>query len=82
MSVRRHTTVFPWRERRASSGWGVTTVAALIVMMGVVALGAWWVADAVMDGDPAGTLLRFVLSTVAGTYYLVLFRTAGGQRRR
>ncbi len=81
MSVHRNTATFPWREKRASSGWGVTALSALIVMMGVVALGAWWVAQAVQDGDPAGTLLRFLLTSVAGTYYLVLFRTARSQRR-
>ncbi|MDA3039877.1 MAG: hypothetical protein O3C27_10190 [Actinomycetota bacterium] len=81
MSVHRNTTAFLWREKRARSGWGVTALSALIVMMGVVALGAWWVAQAVQDGDPAGTLLRFLLTSVAGTYHLVLFRTARSQRR-
>ena len=49
-------------------------------MVGALAIGAWWTAKATVDGDPAGTLLRFALTSVAGTYYLLLLRTA--RRRR
>lgn len=72
----------PWRDARAGAGWGFAAVSAILLAFVAMALGSWWTAHAVVDGDPAGTLLRFVLSAVAATYYMTLFRTARRQMTR
>ena len=59
----------------------LAAVSSFLLALTVVALGAWWTAQAIMDGDPAGTLLRFALSAVAGVYYVVLFDTAVRQQQ-
>lgn len=72
----------PWRDARAGAGWGFASISALLLALVAVGLGSWWTARAVIDGDPAGTLLRFALSAVAGVYYMTLFRTSRRQAFR
>lgn len=42
------------------------------------AAGAWWTGLAVIEGRPGAMLLRLGLSTLAATYYAVLFRVSRG----
>lgn len=67
---------------RTSAPWGITTIIAVLALVGSACVGAWATASAVVDGDVAGTLVRFGAATVLGTYYFVLYRTARRQRVR
>lgn len=55
-----------------------TTTGSVISGFGLVAalvLGAVWTAMAVADGDMVATVVRFIVATGTGLFYLVLFRT-------
>ncbi len=57
--------------------WAIISATAVVVVAG---LGAWWTAVAAYDGDVGSMLVRFGLSVVGGTYYVVLHRLATGRR--
>ncbi len=45
-------------------------------LVAALCLGAVWTAMAVVDGNMAATVARFLVATGAGLFYLVLFRFA------
>lgn len=49
-------------------------------LIGALALGSWWTAMAVVDGDVGNTLARFLVSTALGLYYLMLTRASRTNR--
>ena len=57
---------FRARQRRIES------VLATAGLLAAVALGAWWTAQAVVDGRPWAMVARFTVSVVGGIYYLLL----------
>lgn len=72
----------PNAPRAVSPRWDVTVFTSVMIVVASVGYGAWLTAQAMMDGDVAGSLVRFAASTLIGTYYLILYRTAQRQRRR
>ena len=51
------------------------TTASIVALVGLavsVAIGSWWTATAVQDGDPVGLVVRIAL-----TYYMVWLRNQG-----
>lgn len=47
-----------------------------------VAVGSWWIADAVVAGATGALLLRFGATVGIAFYYLVLLRVATGRTLR
>ncbi len=72
----------PSAKNSGSYHWEVSVIVSVMIVASSVGYGAWMTAQAIMDGDVAGSLLRFAAATLIGTYYLILYRTAQRQRRR
>ncbi|MEZ5227304.1 MAG: hypothetical protein R2710_11700 [Acidimicrobiales bacterium] len=72
----------PNAPRAVSPRWDVTVFVSAMIVVTSIGYGTWMTAQAIMDGNVAGSLLRFAASTLIGTYYLILYRTAQRQRRR
>lgn len=56
------------------------TTASIVAVVGLavsVAVGSWWTATAVHDGQPVMMLVRFACTVAVGTYYLVWLRNQG-----
>lgn len=48
------------------------SILAAAGLVAAVGLGAWWTAQAVVDGRPWAMVARFTVSVAAGVYYLLL----------
>ncbi len=53
----------------------------LVGLVVSTAIGSWWTAAAVLEGDTVGVLLRFILATISGAYYIVLYQAFAPERR-
>ena len=50
-------------------------VVAIVGLIASLALGSWWMAQAVVDGTPAALLVRSAVVVAAGLYYMALYRS-------
>jgi hypothetical protein len=69
-----------WRVKRAGSGGSLLSIVLVVITLGVVVAGAWWTARAVVEGNAAGNLWRFICVSIVGAYYLTLLRFTRGRR--
>ncbi len=69
-----------WGGSRRRTRSVPATTASIVALVGLavsVAIGSWWTATAVQDGDPVGLVVRFALTVAIGTYYMVWLRNQG-----
>lgn len=58
------------------------TVLSGVGLLVAVAVGSWWIADAVVSGAIGAVMLRFGATVGMAFYYLVLLRVATGRTLR
>jgi hypothetical protein len=51
---------------------------ALVGLLLTIGLGAWFVAQSVVSGEPLMVLLKLVGSIIVGSYYLIIFYVSLG----
>jgi len=57
-------------------------VVAVIGLVGALALGSWWMAQAIVAGSPGALLVRCAVVVAAGLYYVALYRSPAFQPHR
>lgn len=65
--------------RRSVDQVTAASVAAVLGLLVAVAVGAWWTATAVVDGNTTAVMMRLVVSVAGGFYYLTMYRVATGR---
>ncbi len=76
------TPVMPSAPTPSPTRWDISTIVSVLVIAASVGYGGWLTAHSILDGDVAGSLVRFAAATLIGTYYLVLYRISHRRRTR
>lgn len=61
--------------------WRTSLILSALGLVATIAIGSWWTAGAIADGQPGWTFVRFALTVALGTYYVFWFNTSRDARQ-